>query len=206
MLLDKHGNVLGKGGRITYQYAKDKGFPVEKLRSKRQINHDVVRRAKRRIVHNIFFPYDMSVKDLKKEIKRNIKEGIFQIGEAVNPKTYFRLILEDGEVKQESFVVEGRKVSLVDIRRRILERLEPFMRLNNNDYFNNAELVSERLDKLGELDLQENETERAEKLKKLERTRNLIFWHDASVIINHGYLLFTVNVIYDPAVFYTDQE
>ena len=31
-------------------------------------------------------------------------------------------------------------------------------------------------------------------------------WHDGSSINNHGHILFCVNVIYDPAVFYTSRE
>ena len=31
-------------------------------------------------------------------------------------------------------------------------------------------------------------------------------WHDASVIANHSHILFCVNVMYDPAVFYTSIE
>ena len=31
-------------------------------------------------------------------------------------------------------------------------------------------------------------------------------WHDGSTIANHGDILFSVNIIYDPAVFYTREE
>ena len=42
--------------------------------------------------------------------------------------------------------------------------------------------------------------------KKLERTRHLIFWHDGSVLANHSHILMTVNAMYDPDVYITDQE
>ena len=42
-----------------------------------------------------------------------------------------------------------------------------------------------------------------ERLKRYEQTRYLQIWHDGSVIFNHGHVLFCVNVMYDPAVFYT---
>ena len=44
------------------------------------------------------------------------------------------------------------------------------------------------------------------KLKKLQRTRHLCIWQDGSSIANHGHLMIMVNIIYDPAIFYTDDE
>ena len=44
------------------------------------------------------------------------------------------------------------------------------------------------------------------KLKKMERTRCFAFWYDGSTIGNHSHLLITVNVLYDPASFLSDEE
>ena len=44
------------------------------------------------------------------------------------------------------------------------------------------------------------------KFKSFQQTRHLQLWHDASSLSNHGYMLFTVNTLYDPAVYYTDKE
>ena len=35
---------------------------------------------------------------------------------------------------------------------------------------------------------------------KFSTTRHLQLWHDASCLSNHGFILFTVNALYDPAV------
>ena len=59
---------------------------------------------------------------------------------------------------------------------------------------------------LGELNLDRNIEDKKENLKKYERSRHFIVWHDASVIANHGHILFNVHVMYDPAVFYTSDE
>ena len=40
-----------------------------------------------------------------------------------------------------------------------------------------------------------------EHLKKLERTRHLSLWHDHSVVLSRGYILVTLSVIFDEAVF-----
>ena len=40
----------------------------------------------------------------------------------------------------------------------------------------------------------------------LQRTRTLALWHDHSTILQTGYILFAVWVVYDPAVFYTQDQ
>ena len=204
-LLDDNGKVLGNGGQMARAYAKKMGFPVDQLRSKRK-TEKTIRRSKKRLMFNISSPVEMSSRDLKQEMATRISNGKYNIGEAVAKRLFTRLVLEEGKLKHESFVVEGRKIKLNDIRRRILQKLEKYMRLNNDGYFDNLEVVKQRLADLGELDSSLSDSDMKLKLKSLERTRHLIFWHDASIVINHGYLVFTVNAMYDPAVFYTDRE
>ena len=43
-------------------------------------------------------------------------------------------------------------------------------------------------------------------LKRVERTRHLMVWADNSTLLNHGYLLLTVNAVYDEALYFTDKE
>ena len=40
-----------------------------------------------------------------------------------------------------------------------------------------------------------------ERSKKLEHTRHLSLWHDHSVVLSRGYILVTLSVIFDEAVF-----
>ena len=42
--------------------------------------------------------------------------------------------------------------------------------------------------------------------KKYERTRHFQIWHDGSTIAKHGHIMFTVNVLYDVVMFYTNPE
>ena len=51
-----------------------------------------------------------------------------------------------------------------------------------------------------------NLSDAKEYLKYIERTRHLMLWADNSTLLNHGYLLLTVNVVYDEAFFFTDKE
>ena len=65
-----------------------------------------------------------------------------------------------------------------------------------------------KLKKISEYDegLQYSKIELSSKLKQLERTRHLMFWHDCSTISNHSHFLVMVGTMYDPAVHYTNQE
>ena len=51
-----------------------------------------------------------------------------------------------------------------------------------------------------------NILEKKEYLKKLQRTRNLAFWHDCSTVSNHSHFLMMVITLYDKAIFLTDEE
>ena len=45
-----------------------------------------------------------------------------------------------------------------------------------------------------------------ERFKRLQRTRSLALWHDHATLLGLGTVMFTVHVVYDPAVFYTQSE
>ena len=45
-----------------------------------------------------------------------------------------------------------------------------------------------------------------EKCYNNSTTRHLQLWHDASCLSNHGYILFTVNALFDPAVYFSGIE
>ena len=82
------------------------------------------------------------------------------------------------------------------------------MRLNSDAYFENLGLeeVTKRLVSLNEYEPGESIGAMKNKLKHYERTRNLVIWHDASSIANHGHIFINVHVLYDPAGFFTFDE
>ena len=59
---------------------------------------------------------------------------------------------------------------------------------------------------MGELDETEVLSTMRQKLKNMERTRHLAVWHDHYSVANHGYLLFLVGAMYDPAIHLTDKQ
>lgn len=83
------------------------------------------------------------------------------------------------------------------------------MRLHTNEQINNMtvndlQVLATTFDYQIEPD--STKTELLSQVTKLERTRTLIVWHDHAMLLGTGYLLMTVHVAYDPAVFFTQQE
>ena len=84
------------------------------------------------------------------------------------------------------------------------------MRLTTDEEFANMELneVQQNFKSYGEFsDNSEWNFWRAlDKAKKKERACYFALWHDGSTIGNYSHLLITVNVLYDPASFLSDEE
>ncbi len=45
-----------------------------------------------------------------------------------------------------------------------------------------------------------------EKVKAIQRTRHLLLWHDHATLLGSGYILITLTILYDSAVFLTTAE
>ena len=86
-----------------------------------------------------------------------------------------------------------------------------FMRLrSDNDYSKlSREDTTKQLCRINEFhitDIDKNTDILNNKLKKFERTRNLIFWHDGCTISSYSHILVMASCFYDPPIFLTDEE
>ena len=129
------------------------------------------------------------------------------------PQTFKKVILKDGHVTTETFTVSERKIPLADIRERTLKKHEQLGLICAHtgecyDAMTREEIIN-RLKQLGE-SAKVSEAAELNDIKKylkgIERTRHLMIWADNSTLLNHRYLLMTVNVLYDEVVFYTNKE
>ena len=102
----------------------------------------------------------------------------------------------------------------MDIRKNMLRKHKEYMRDHSDRHYNEMNIhgMKARLDELNE-QLPEDGSNEAlhfekikQKLKTLERTRNLLVWLDNSTVANYGYLVCLVTCLYDPAIFYTNEE
>ena len=63
-----------------------------------------------------------------------------------------------------------------------------------------------QLTKFGELDDFLNDSDKRQRLKEIQTTRHVTCWADHSTIAGHTYVVYTIGCLYDPAVFFTQQE
>lgn len=108
----------------------------------------------------------------------------------------------------KEFVVEGRKIPLDEVRQKTLQKCKAYTRNHQDNYYDEMSrlTVVEKLKNLNEFDDSEGLTTMRNKLERLQRQRHLIVWHDHSTVANHGYLVFMVACIYDPAFYLTSKE
>ena len=147
--------------------------------------------------------------ELKKTLRLKIQNGYYTVGEIIVPKEYEKLVIDkDGNVKRETFIVEGRKRPLDEIRMKTMKKHKEFTRHHPDQHYDEMSRldVSTRLSELGEFDDGEGLTVMRQKLKKTERQRHLLVWHDHSTVANHGHIVFMVSCIYDPAFYLTPEE
>ena len=207
----KNNEIKGNFGQVVKEYLKDReksGFTYT-FKGKDDIKKVRYRRAHKRIGHNISMACDIPAKKVRLEVSEKIRSGDIEIGENIVQREYKKLFLDaHGNVETQTFMVNGRKIPLQKIRVSLFKKHSKYMRLNNKSYFENigeAEL-RQRLSDIGELNLDDSVNEMKDKLERFERSRHFMLWHDASEIVNHSHMLFTVHVMYDPAVFFTSEE
>jgi hypothetical protein len=122
---------------------------------------------------------------------------------------YEKFVLDaDGSITKVHFVVEGRKCPLQEIREKTLKESAKYMRKNENEYFEemSSEDVMKKLLTANEVKEGEDMANLKQHLMEIERTRHLLVWHDLSTVANHSHLVFMVSCLYDPAIYYTDEE
>ena len=68
--------------------------------------------------------------------------------------------------------------------------------------------ISRRLEELCEHEVASSTSSNFKRdyLKCIECTHQRLAWGDHSSILNHGYLLYMISAVYDPAIFITNEE
>ena len=95
------------------------------------------------------------------------------------------------------------------VRRAMFKMQKDFLRIKPDVFYESIskdELIKEfeRLDDDSATNLPEKEG--ATMLKHFQRTRTLACWHDSSSISNASHFMVMFNTLYDPAIFYADEE
>ena len=78
--------------------------------------------------------------------------------------------------------------------------------INNIDRHTLMQLLQKRKYLSQEAGKEHTITHLKEKLKKYERTRCIMVWHDGSTISKHSHIMMMVSCMYDDVAFLTDDE
>jgi len=80
---------------------------------------------------NVSVPTHRTVEEIKEDWDNMVKEGELTLGEPCYPHTLIRrYTVKGGELQRTETVVYGRKISLLDLREKLLRKHEPFMYLH----------------------------------------------------------------------------
>ena len=143
---------------------------------------------------------------LKDDIKELLDSGKLTLGEPCTPFALVKSRVVNGNLETTTSQVYGRKHPLLELRKRLLAKQEKFMRMLTDQQIDSLsfEDVKVKLLDFGE-DIAGIDDHR-ESLKKLQRSRTLVLWHDHSTVAGAGYLLMTIHSLYDPAVYLSTSE
>lgn len=122
---------------------------------------------------------------------------------------YEKLVLTKSQrIIKVEFTQEGRKIPLVEIRQKMLQKQTQFLRAQGEEEYSNMseQVLKDRLGNINESSESLSKEQMKAKLKKIETSRHLLVWLDNSTVANHGYLVCLVTCLYDPAVYLTNDE
>ena len=202
-------NVPGKNnGQVLKEFADENGIDTFQL-DKREKGTRVRAKKLRLPGNDISVPVHTAPDTIKQQVDDMIKSGEFMLGEQCNPNTIEKVTIKNGQIKKDISTVYGRKIPLIDLRRKLLEKHEPYMHLHSDTEIasmSRTDLKQTLRDHNIEFCDMNTDEDLRELLSQAERTRTLGIWHDHSTLLGHGYILVTVKVMYDTAVFKTTTE
>ena len=127
-----------------------------------------------------------------------VNTGHLLAGEPCLPYTLKQFCIENGEVVEKKLVVDGRKIPLTELCKKLLKAHEKFMRLDSINHLCqlSREDLCSCLQAIGEL-LVDNHIsfdDLCQLAAKHQRARALCAWHDHATILGRGFIMITIHV------------
>ena len=160
---------------------------------------------------SISIPVEETNDELMRKLRQKIALGTYQVGNLIVPQVFEKVTIRDGRIVYEKVKIVGGKIPLLEIRKELLDKNNKYMRLRTNDELDHLSkddlIISlKRINEFTCNDQHLNSEALIDKLKKFERTRYLMMWHDCATVGGHNYLLMMIACMYDPACYLTDSE
>ena len=203
----EHGIEGHNKGQILKEFAAKNGINTAKISACTITKH--TRKAKKKFPGGkVSIPVPPTTEAITSAWKKMVDSGELMLGVPCSPYTITSYKNDKGRITVENKKIEGRKIPLHDVRSKLLEKQETYMHL-----YSDSKIKGMGIDELQSaikvfrphFDATVSIEELKAMLKTAQRTRTLAFWHDHATILGHGYILMTVHVIYDAAVFMQDK-
>ena len=199
-----HGIPGENAGQVVKEFTAKQGIDTSHIATPKR--KPTVRPRRRKLPGcGVSIPSNPSIGDIEAEIRSMITSGRFTLGEPCAPYTITKYKMINGVLTPREIQIHGRKVPLVEIRQRLLERQLKYMRLTPESTI--ATMTKPELLKRLNMNCDgKSEEELRELLCQAQKSRFLCMWHDHATILKMGFVMVTVHIMYDPVVFYTEDE
>lgn len=189
-------HVPGKnGGQSVKEFLKDHMIPAASIG---QQEGRTPRRKRKTLPGGLPFPMQRSSSFHKQQVMRKIESSEIDLGDPVVPTLVrsFKYNKKENVVVESQSTFSARKISLLNIHKKLLKKHEQLgiIRRPNVDSPTNQQLDVP------------SESESQPEPEPIKLSRNLKIWHDHSSVGGHGHFLVLVSVLYDPAIFLTQEE
>ena len=158
----------------------------------------------------VSIPVPKSNQKIKEEVKNIVESGKYNLGVPVGESDMIKLrVSTEGEIEKRVLKVSGRRIPFKDIREDAVKTHKSLLRNNPDSYYDNLskDEVSAELKKINEdPDCDHDVSTLRKRLKNFQRRRHWLMWHDHSTLANHGFMLFCLCEMYDPAIHFTEAE
>ena len=147
-------------------------------------------------------PVSRTNANIRASIKNLIKNGTYNVGVPVVETEISKLaVSNEGQVIQKNIYVQARKIPFQDIRKESLIRNKNLIKMKDDSYYNQLtkEELTTQLQKLHK-EVSDGIDQMRYCLKKYQRQRHWLLWHDHSTLANYGHMLFCLRELYDPAI------
>ena len=200
----EHGIPGKNAGQIVKEFTAKQGIDTSHIATPKR--KTTLRPKKRKLIGcEVSIPSIPSIGAIQVEINSMVSSGRFTLGDECAPYTITKYSMVNGIMTPHDLQIQGRKVALSEIRQRLLHKHLKYMRLTSESII--ATMTRQELAK--RLDMQcdgKTEEELRELLLQAQRSRSLCMWHDHATILKMGFVMVTVHIMYDPVVFYTEEE
>ena len=195
-------------GQVVKEFAAENGVNVFEL-DRRPANTRLRARKLRMPGGGISVPTHRTAEGVKEDWKQMIASGELTLAEPCHHQTITKYKVKNGELERSETTVYGRKIPLTEVREKLLRKHERVMHLHTDNEFEavqKEQILEIYKQRNIELPNELSEEVLCNALRKYERTRTIAVWHDHATILGRGYILLTAKIMYDPAVFKSNQE